>query len=109
MSAVWQDCSASGTPCFFFTDARQSTSSALVGKPLSLRWVTHSLQQPQVADLYTVMAGLAAATGREISPAVRARPPASIARLEMSIGPPVPEHTPERAAAHLLHGPRGGS
>src|SRR5687768_1079469 len=97
MSAVWQDCSASGTPCFFFTDPRSATSSAVVGKPLSLRWVTQSLQQPQVADLYTVTAGLAAATGREISPAASARPPASTARLEMSIEPPVPlvpEHTP---------------
>src|SRR5258705_9623156 len=95
MSAVWQDCSASGTPCFFFTDARSATSSAVVGKPLSLRWVTQSAQQPQVADLYTVMAGLAAATGREISPAASVRPPARTARLEMSIGPPGPEHTPE--------------
>src|SRR5258708_28287261 len=55
-TAVWHDSSARGTPSDDFVWARSSRSWAAGVNQLSARCATHSLQQPQVGVLYTVIA-----------------------------------------------------
>src|SRR5262245_11314815 len=57
--AVWQEAASAGTPRSRFTLSMSSTLIAFTSNPLACMCSTHLEQQPQVADLYTVICGLA--------------------------------------------------
>jgi len=51
---LWQDAAAAGTCWRALTTSRSSTRRFRAEKPLLARWSTHSPQQPQWGDMYTI-------------------------------------------------------